>query len=251
MHISLRLYTPTFDYPRRYGTPVKQLMIATVPRSGSTAFCLELWRTGLLGAPLEYTNLEVMKRDPRWRKLLRRDLRFWRELQRMRTGTNGVFAYKFFVQGYIEILTKKPALLPYISPTHVVYFTRNDKLAQAISYSKAIRSGAWFAKISAREPCEYDETHIRECLDLLSRQEESWEHVFDITNTSPLRVTYEEFMSSPSAVVQAVLGYVVPGSVVRQSLRIPQLEIQRDAVSEDWRRRFLARVVHDPLSADG
>ncbi|MDA8349799.1 MAG: Stf0 family sulfotransferase [Pseudomonadota bacterium] len=226
-------------------------MIATVPRSGSTAFCLELWRTGLLGAPLEYTNLELMNQDPRWRKLLRRELQFWRELQRLRTGTNGVFAYKFFVQGYIEILSRKPKLLPCISPTHVVYFTRNDKLAQAISYSRAIRSGAWFANVSAPKPCAYDEAHLQECLDLLSRQEESWEHVFDITKMSPLRVTYEDFMSAPDAVVQTVLGYVVPGSRARQSLWIPQIEIQRDAVSEDWRRRFFAHVVHDPRSADG
>jgi len=249
MQIASLLYTKSFDFPCRYGPPIKQLMIATVPRSGSTALCLDLWRTGLLGAPLEYTNLELVQGDRRWRKLLRQELPFWKALQRLRTGPNGVFSYKFFVMQYVELLNNKPKLLSRIAPTHVVYFTRRDKLAQAISYSKAMRSGAWFANTPTQEPCDYDEAHIQKCEDLLWRQEKSWEHVFDITNTCPLRVTYEEFMAAPDAVVQAILQYVVPGALMRQRLQIPQIEIQRDTLSEEWKQRFLARVVHDPSSA--
>jgi LPS sulfotransferase NodH len=214
-------------------------MIAALPRSGSTAFCLDLWRTGLLGAPLEYTNLELMREDRRWRKLLRRELHFWRELQRLRTGPNGVFSYKFFVMQYVELLNDKPNLLTHITPTHVVFFTRKDKLSQAISYSKAMRSGAWFADAPTERRCEYDAAHIEQCQDLISRQEQTWEHVFDITNTSPLRVEYEAFLSAPSTIVQSILQYVAPGSLMRQRLQIPQIEIQRDALSEEWRQRFL------------
>ena len=232
-------YTREFDFPYRHARPAIQLMIATLPRSGSTAFCLELWRTGLLGAPLEYTNLRWMDQDLRWSKLLRREAEFWRVLQGVRTGPNGVFSYKFFVQSYVSILQEKPMLLGRISPTHVIYLVRKDKLAQAISYSRAIRSGAWFANVSGRKQCEYDQAHIRECLDKISRQEQSWEHVFGITDVSPLRVTYEGFLASPLSTVQAVLDFVVPGSANRPSLQIPDIEIQRDAESEDWKQRFL------------
>lgn len=249
MHISSLLYTSPFDFSCRYGPPLKQLMVAALPRSGSTALCLDLWRTGLLGAPLEYTNLKWLQEDRRWRKLLRREAQFWKELQRLRTGQNGVFSYKFFVMQYVEILSNTPKLLSSITPTHVVYFTRKDKLAQAISYSKAIRSSAWFANAPTQEPCEYDETHIQQCLDLISRQEQSWEHVFDITNTSPLRVEYEQFMSEPRSVVDAIVQYVVPGSVMSKRLHIPKIRIQRDAVSEDWRQRFLTRTARGSDSA--
>lgn len=159
-HTSLLLYSRAFDFPRRFGAPLKQLMIAAVPRSGSTAFCLELWRTGMLGAPLEYLNSEFVSRETRWRKLQRGDVKCWKELQCVRTATNGVFSYKFFVHDYVEILNRRPRLLPYIAPTHVVYFTRADKLSQAISYSRAIRSGAWFANANTRNKCEYDSVHI-------------------------------------------------------------------------------------------
>lgn len=239
MHVTDLLYTRSFDFPIRHARPTTQLMIATVPRAGSTAFCLELWRTGLLGAPLEYTNLKMVGRDNRWKRLLRRELEYWRILQRVRTGPNGVFSYKFFVQDYVEILREKPKLLAHISPTRVVYLTREDKLAQAISYSKAIRSGAWFASAPMREPPTYDREHIRDCIETLSLQEHAWEHVFDVTCTKPLRVTYERFLQSPHSTVQAIREYVAPGSIARQPLNIPQLEIQRNTDSDDWKRRFL------------
>ncbi len=243
MHVSDLLYTSRFDFPSRRAWPTIQLMVATVPRSGSTAFCLELWRTGLLGAPLEYANLKMMNHDVRWKAALRRESDYWRLLQRARTGPNGVFSYKFFVQGYVEILKEKPKLLHRISPTHVIYLTREDKLAQAVSYSRAIRSGAWFANVPIRKPCEYDGAHIRECLDALSVQEQSWEHVFDMTSANPLRVTYEGFLASPRSTVQAALEYVVPGSPPGDPLQIPPLEIQRDMISDDWKHRFLTETV--------
>ena len=251
MHISVRLYTREFDFPVRKGPPIIQLMIATLPRSGSSAFCLELWRTGVLGAPLEYTNPKMATSTPRWRELLRHEMKYWKALQRVRTGPNGVFSYKFFAHEYVEILRERPKLIPLIAPTHVVYLTRADKLAQAISYSRAIRSGAWFANAAKQKPCEYDERHIQECMDALSRQELAWEHVFDVTHTRPLRVTYEEFVAAPSAVVKAILEYVVPGPHTREPLPIPQLEIQRDTVSDNWKQRFLARVVSGEQSGQG
>lgn len=251
MHISVRLYTEEFDFPRRKGAPSMQVMIATMPRSGSTAFCLELWRTGLLGAPLEYTNPKMATSTPRWTALLQRELKYWKALQRVRTGPNGVFSYKFFVHEYVEIMRDRPNLIPLIAPTHIVYLTREDKLAQAISYSKAIRSGAWFANEMKQRPCEYDEGHIQDSMNALSRQEQAWEQVFDVTQTRPLRVTYEEFVAAPAAVVEAILEYVVPGARTAKAVSIPQLDIQRDTVSDNWRERFLARAVCGEKSIQG
>lgn len=251
MHISVRLYTTEFDFPVRKGPPATQLMIATMPRSGSTAFCLELWRTGLLGAPLEYVNPKMTSLEPRWRGLCDQELKYWKALQRCRTGPNGVFSYKFFVHEYVEVLRDRPKLISAISPTHVVYLTREDKVAQAISYSKAIRSGAWFANVARKKSCEYDEAHIQECMNALSRQEQAWEHVFDVTCTRPLRVTYEEFVAAPNAVVQAILKYVVAGPHMRKPLSIPQIETQRDSASDNWKERFLARVVCGEKSVPG
>jgi LPS sulfotransferase NodH len=243
MHNSSLIYTSRFDFPWWNGLPRKQLMIASVPRSGSTAFCVALWRTGLLGAPLEYLNFPLIAMDPRWSKLLRHERKFWRELRGARTGLNGVFSYKFFVQNYVKIMDEKPKLLSRIAPTHVVYLTRADKLAQAISYSRAIRSGAWFWDHGTGDPCGYDESHIQSCLEAISGQETAWEHVFKITHVQPLRVFYEEFLEAPGSTIQAIIEYVVPGSRLDHPLQLPEFRVQRDSVSDDWKQRFLARAI--------
>ena len=126
-------------------------------------------------------------------------------------------------------MSEKPKLLSMIAPTHVVYLTRRDKVAQAISYSRAIRSGSWFWDHGKGDPCEYDEAHIQEALESIESQEQAWEYVFEITHTRPLRVTYEEFLDAPDAAVQKIFEYVVPGSRVRQPLPIPELKVTTHA----------------------
>jgi len=74
LHISAKHYTKVFDFDKYIDDPKIQLMIAATPRSGSTAFCLELWKTGLLGAPLEYANLNIIRKVPRWHSLRKKAL---------------------------------------------------------------------------------------------------------------------------------------------------------------------------------
>jgi trehalose 2-sulfotransferase len=62
MHVINRLYMAEFDFR----TKVEQrlsYMIATVPRSGSTYFAIQMWRTGVLGAPMEYLNFPAMAKQ--------------------------------------------------------------------------------------------------------------------------------------------------------------------------------------------
>jgi hypothetical protein len=90
VHVSTALYCEEYDFQSRLAPPATELMVAATPRSGSTAFCLELWRTGVLGAPLEYANFELLGRIQRWKTAHERVTQYWRELQGLRTSTNGV-----------------------------------------------------------------------------------------------------------------------------------------------------------------
>ena len=49
-------YEGKFDFPGRGTPPAITYMLATVPRSGSSYLSHLLWRTGCLGAPIEYLN---------------------------------------------------------------------------------------------------------------------------------------------------------------------------------------------------
>ena len=51
-------YEARFDFPHRATAPSRPYLLATVPRSGSTYLSHVLWRTGCLGAPLEYLNFD-------------------------------------------------------------------------------------------------------------------------------------------------------------------------------------------------
>lgn len=238
MHVSALLYTRRFDFPYRTVRPSLEIMIASLPRAGSTTFCIDLWRSGLLGAPMEYLNRELMLSQLRWRKLLRKELHYWRMLQRVRTGPNGVFSYKFFVQDYLHTLKTMPKLIKCVAPARVIYLTRQDKLSQAISYSKAIRSGNWFADQPGRKSCEYDDPHIKTCVGAVARQEDAWEQVFRMTHEDPLRMTYEEFLADKASAMARIMRYVFGAPQDSKELPIPQIGIQRDQESIEWRRRF-------------
>src|SRR5579859_1258482 len=118
VHLSRTLYMPEYDFQPREQAPSAEVMIAATPRSGSTTFCLSLWRTGVLGAPLEYANSGVQDRIGRWSRKLGEAGRYWDEIKRVRTGPNGVFSYKFFIPNYLELRRAAPELLPRISPSH-------------------------------------------------------------------------------------------------------------------------------------
>jgi LPS sulfotransferase NodH len=239
VHLSRALYMPEYDFQPREEAPSAEVMIAATPRSGSTAFCLSLWRTGLLGAPLEYANFGVQDRIGRWARKSGEAWRYWDEIKRARTGPNGVFSYKFFIPNYLDLRRTAPELLPRISPSHVIYFTREDTLAQAISYSKAAKSGIWFGGATGTTPAvEFDPQHIRDCYFSILRQRQSWEQVFELTNATVLRVSYEEFLRDRRATAQRVARFVLGENATTAAIDIPDILIQRDEESVAWKERL-------------
>lgn len=236
MHVSSALYEKAFDFEIT-SEVATEVMVAAVPRSGSTAFCLELWRTGVLGAPLEYANFRLIGRQPRWASELDDILSYWRKIKSVRTCPNGIFSYKFFVTNYSGISKREPRLLSLIAPTYVIYLTRSDLLSQAISYSKAGRSGEWFAggRADGGAGLTLDIAHVRECYLHLRRQMASWEKVFALTDAKILRLTYESFLESPLATARLAVRHVLGDDSSLAPIDIPQIGVQRNSHTEAWR----------------
>src|SRR5262249_9964919 len=162
------------DYPRYEHAPKFQLMIATVPRSGSTAFCNDLWNTGVLGAPMEYLNFRWIERHGRWGAPIGDVREYWRQRRGVRTSPNGVFSYKMLVPNYFALRKRCPSLLTWLAPTHVVVLTRNDLLAQAVSYAKAIGSQQWFNYGRRIRELRYDRVLIENARKLIVEQRAQW-----------------------------------------------------------------------------
>lgn len=250
------LYTSIYDSEPTLDEPRKTIMLATIPRSGSTHFGLCMWAEGVFGAPLEYLNANTSARM--LARLGRGDRhRYWQQLRRLRQGKNGVFSYKMFVVNYVQFKKKAPDFLPYIAPNYVVYLTRDDKLGQAVSYARAVQTRRWFAAVAEQRTPEYSFEKIRRQLRSIMLQERSWESIFALTETSPLRVSYERVLLQRDEVMRELAAYVGETIGSHPRIEVGSIEKQADLMSEDWRNRYLEDAVRrgvpalDPLEPAG
>ena len=249
MHIIRRFYEEEFDFADN-GEPRKTYMVASIPRSGSTFFCTSLWRTGVLGAPMEYINL------PNHGSLIDRvskgDLKaYWPGMKQIRTSPNGIFGYKAFVQNFKLINRMSRELLSQIASDSVILFLREDKTSQAVSYARALMTGVWFSGIKDSAPPEYSFQQILRCYRWIHAQERAWEALFLRTETTPLRLSYELFLADQRGVIEQIKSFLQVNEA-DESLAIPTLEKQSDGLSKQWRQRFLddlARFKMDALEA--
>lgn len=236
MHHVSSLYLAPYDFPRRDPIPKKSYALAAIPRTGSTLLAMELWRTGVLGAPMEYLNFRGVRR---MRQRFAGDItRYWREVQSLRTSPNGVFGVKMFIQNYQDIGRQHPSLLPELAFDDMLYLNRRDKVAQAISYFRAIQTRAWFAGAKLHREPEYDFDGIARCETLIRHQEAAWDQLFKLTDSQPLRLYYEDLVADAAAVVEQVMRQLDVPVAGKEPLDLPPLDRQADSLSEGWRRRY-------------
>lgn len=236
-HIALS-YQAGGDFPRRHAGPELQYILATSPRSGSTYLATLLWRTGLLGAPMEYLNFEfsggIVER------LGGGDIvTYWRELRRRRTSPNGVFGWKVFLANYTKTMTDHPRLLEHIRCHKVIFLRRLDKVAQAVSHLRAVQTGSWFADTMTKAEPEYDFKRLLGFYSHAVLQDQRWEQVFGLTGADVLRLTYENATLDPDGTVREVCGFL--GVEFDESAALSQVQLtkpQSDSVNRDWKARF-------------
>lgn len=237
-------------------------VIASIPRSGSTLLGNTLWDTHRVGAPKEYLN-PMQVRDwearlgPRWsvrarHRALRGPLvglagrgpwsraRLERYLERVRarrTDPSGWFGLKLhhhhFAAWFLDRGWDVDELL------HVdrwIAITRRDHLAQAVSWARALQTGAWASWQRPWRPPVYDAALIRGRLRAIEQAEAGWDAFFAARGIAPLRVTYEELVADRDTTVGRVLDFLgVDGPV---ELPPSSGARQADAVNTAWMARY-------------
>lgn len=234
MHSSGSLYEEEFDI--NGGAPVIRYMVATMPRSGSTFVTSLLWRTGVLGAPLEYLNSRMNKRQIEQSRDL---LEYWSTVQRRRTGINGVFGWKMFIRHYQDMRDLNPEILPLLSADKIIYLDRRDEASHAVSHWRAIETQSWFAESPELHNISYDRGGIQDALTILRNQRNAWERLFSVLQAQPLRIFYEDFLSEPDKVISLICDYI--GVFERdgaKQLHIPLPVTQRNNQTIDWADSF-------------
>jgi LPS sulfotransferase NodH len=224
----------------------KSYVVASSYRCGSTFFCSELWRTGVLGAPAEYLNIGEgrLLRDvmaTRLRASSPED--YLVKLLARRTSRNGVFGMKAHFHHFEPALAWCPSMLERLSPVTYISLNRRDKLAQAVSMARAMQTNAWTSMDGAAMTPRYDEGLIRQCLKEIGRQKLGWLRWFEANAIAPVAVDFEDLVADRAGVVRGVVELFEARSDEPEQIRPPAVRKQGDETNLAWAARF--RREHD------
>jgi len=240
-------YETEFDFPACAAAPAGPYLLATVPRSGSTYLSHVLWRTGCLGAPLEYLNFDPVGPYGFASASPAEQRRLWEAALRGRTSPNGVFGLKGFPIQFEALQRDNPALLarvlrdllPSRTASRVVRLHRRDRSAHAISYARAILSGVWRKEQErggVSEP-EYSPVAVERAERLIAEQEASWDAMLADLKLTPLTLWYEDVVENPGSAVSMVADFLGVALDPAAAVRIPEVARQSQQGPRAWAER--------------
>jgi LPS sulfotransferase NodH len=215
--------------------------ICTEPRSGSAFLCRLLASTGVLGQPTEYFNPPAVR------------VRFGIEdypsepeaqlaaITTLGATPNGVYGLKMFTTHFDVVReTRWAQRLPGLSFIHL---QRNDLLGQAISHVRAMQTQQWVSFQAASGEPRYDPGLINNEMIRLARAHARWRYYFARNGVEVLNLVYEQIVQAPVETAAAVARLVgLPEAPNIDMEEVGRLRIQRDAINDDWRRRFIAEA---------
>jgi LPS sulfotransferase NodH len=231
-------FSSRHDFPPA-GPPVKVLVIASTPRSGSHMLGHSLHETGQFGFPLEYMNPANLAE---WKRRLgvRDTLEALRHIQARRTSPNGVFSikthYSHLAQfgGFAGLATTFP-------DAYYVLLSRQNVLRQAISNSIASQTGVW---IDGQKPngntARYSFRHVDGRLRETIRDTAAWRYVLAANGVNCIEMDFDVARRDIPGAVRRIADFM---GVALDPQRIPPAPVTRqqsDSLNEEWERRFLA-----------
>ncbi|MEA3035245.1 MAG: trehalose 2-sulfotransferase [Sphingomonadales bacterium] len=244
-------YESKFDFPRYVGPPRLRYMLATIPRTGSTYFSHLLWRTGCLGAPLEYLDYSPENHNGEVTHSPAGQIERWRDTIATRTSPNGVFGFKCFLMHLQALARANEALLESLFPSHVILLQRRDRTAQAVSYARAHLTGVWCKEQSLHdnERVGYSLEAARRAERWIEAQTRAWFDLFDELGIEPLRLWYEDILAAPDLAVTTVANFLGIELSPGTEIDIPPIEKQSHAEARHWREAYardrLSVIGHD------
>jgi LPS sulfotransferase NodH len=243
-------YEEKFDFPFRAAPPDKIYVLASVPRSGSTYLSHLLWRTGCLGAPLEYLNFLPGGHYGFASNSPSKQIEIWHSVLHRRTSPNGVFGIKCFPLLISLLFRSNPQLyreatsmlMPPDRSARVVRLRRRDRLAHAISFARATRSGIWRQEQEPPEgiAVEYSRTAIDQAMEELERAETGWDPLFDSLRVEPLTLWHEDVVDRPDDAVRKVADFLDVRIDPSAAVAVPEVRKQAQSDSRQWAQRYRA-----------
>lgn len=256
--------------------PDHAYLVCATPRSGSTLLCELLRATGVAGRPLEH--FEVLRHSGRPRQPREyfdgvRDERvldrlpplrpprddradespeaWWRRILAEGTSAPGrVWGGKLMwghAGDFVDRARELPglaeadldgALRALLGDVRLVFVTRRDKAAQAVSLWRAVQTETWRSDGEASaDAAAYVFEGVDHLRGRLEEDEAAWRRWLDAQDRPVHEVDYEELAADPRATAAAVLRALdLPDAGVPE----PAMRRQGDARSAEWVARYRA-----------
>lgn len=244
------------------------VLVASTQRSGSTLLCSALERTGLVGVPREYlhpdffesghrvmrvprpTPREQLRRLGRRLRLCRKWWGYWeiepstmapyvQALVARRSTANGLFSIKIQWDAFERARRMGFCLTQLPQPITWIHIERRDRIAQAVSFDKAIRSGAFLArdeKAHSLDRLFYDDGALLGRYQWLQQSASAWNRYFEAEGIIPVSVVYEDLAADYEYTIRRVLAAL---SFEDVPVPPPMLKRQANALNQRWIAAFL------------
>ena len=243
--------------------PSLTYVICTAPRTGSTLLSAALASTGVAGKPNEYFDIYDYNEQFWIRALgIRSEAEYVDRVVAAGSTANGVFGVKLLWHQLPSIMAKLQAsrgdqagagddrslhalLAEKLGEPCYIWLRRKNKLAQAISYYRASRTGLWRSVDTRTGPREiadrelpFDYALIDQYLRAVNHFDARWYGYFRHQRAKVLMLMYETFAESCAQTALGVLDFL---GIERAeaAVTVPLLQRQADARSLEWEERFL------------
>lgn len=230
---------------------MKGVLILTEGRSGSTWLGTLANSTGVLGQSAEW--LDRLRREPAMRRL-DGPAHAAEVIARASGGEGGeggaFFSVKLFPRHLFRFHRRYGLdFIQHVAEQHevlAVRLTRRDRLAQAISYARAMQTRQWTSRKDAprREPV-YDFERICRSYLLIQRSYTFWESYCTLRGLPAREFVYEDLLDAPDPWLRHLADHA---GVAELPTVETDLRIQRSATTEEWRARFLAEAAQAGLT---
>tara|TARA_R100000005_G_scaffold87841_1_gene57286 strand:+ start:13175 stop:13993 length:819 start_codon:yes stop_codon:yes gene_type:complete len=237
MYLYHEQFSMNHDFPL-VEAPKKVLVIASTGRCGSHMLGHALHATGKFGFPLEYANPGNIAQ---WQERLGTNsaLETLKEIQKIRTSSNGVFGIKIHYP-HIAQFGGFRNLLEFFPGAYFVLLTRKDVLKQAVSLSIASQTGVWIAgQKSVTDSPRYSFDHIDSCLRETILNNASWRYALAASGCKHLELDFAAVRQNIAETVENIADFM---NVKIETSNVPKQQLtekQSNRINEEWTRRFV------------
>lgn len=240
--IAFKVMSQENDLPKPTALRLRYVICAS-PRTGSTLLGEGLGACQHAGKPDEYFNPLY---SHAWAKRMGRNAidmgEYLSWLYRHRSGTGGIFGAKLHADQFTAFVQQNHAQAMLFLNTFdaAIFIHRNNKIAQALSYARAMFTDQWSEHLSGNgSDWSYDTSRISEGLRAVLEDDARWQAYRAGYHGRVLNISYEQLSFDYTATMQKVVSFLnieLPDNY----LWTPKLRKQSTEESKYEEQKFLA-----------